>query len=489
MATDPRQFLLLAIAIAVPVVAYFLGRTKLVLAWIGFTLSVQIFDTAILTNLPAGRLIGLLFLPGAIGLFHRWKSVPPARAWLINFLYLVVLGVVFGFVIPWPDISGDRPFALRAEGRTIIFLVRTIADLSLTVFVMTQIVRPGAFETLRKWMVRGVVVTSAAGLVAMAVGVDFYTAITGLRAYAAQDFRPRGLAFEARGLGLACAHGLILILAKPTRNVRDWLALIVIGAGLLASSSSTGLAAAIVGLLTVAILGSRSTRVAMIATLTAIVLAVITAQVVVPQVFSRSAEAIQSRLQGRGTVEMNDAKNFIEAAAYRMDVFDASATLFLSRNPIYALIGTGPGLISLPASDHVPSGVYKWVFPRIDNPPSHGVLLELSNTGVLGLGTWIFQLLAVFAAGWHLRNRRHLPFPPRAATVTFLAGAALYAAQVSPSPYWAVFLGIGWGIADVSRVVFRSRSRRRSGAAEPARSPRIPPVPAQPELSYHSSSE
>jgi hypothetical protein len=464
MVTDPRQFLLLAVGLAVPAVAFFLGRTRLVLAWVAFTLAVQVFDTTIVTNLPAGRLIGLLYLPATISLFPRWKNLPPARAWLINFVYLVALGILFGYVIPWPDTSGERPFSQRAEGRSVIYLVRTIADLSLTVFVGMQMLRPGAFEVLRKWMVRGAVVTSAAAFLTLVVGVDLYTAITGLREYAAFDFRPRGLAFEPRGLGLACAYGLILILGKPSRNFRDWLAFLVIVAGLLVSSSSTGLAAAVVGLVILAILGSRRTRTAMIAALITIGLTVATLQVVAPDAFAQSLAAITIRLRGRGTVEMNVATNVVEAAAYRMDIFDSSATLFLARNPRYAVFGTGPGLISLPATEHIPSGVYHWLFTRIDNPPSHGILLELSNTGVLGIGVWIFQVLAVFAAGRHLRNRRDLPFPPRAATTMFVAGAGLYAIQVSPSPFWAVFLGIGWGISAVSRSVSR---RQDEGISRP----------------------
>jgi hypothetical protein len=122
------------------------------------------------------------------------------------------------------------------------------------------------------------------------------------------------------------------------------------------------------------------------------------------------------------------------------------------RNPLYAITGTGPGLISLPASEHVPSGVYKIVFPIIDSPPAHGILLELANTGIVGVTTWIFQVASIFFLGRRLRGRRGLPFPPEAVTRIFLAAAALYSVQVSPSPFWAVFLGLGWAIAHVASV-------------------------------------
>jgi hypothetical protein len=461
MNLDPRQLTLLAIAAAVPAVAFLTNRSRSVLPWVGFTLSVQIFDTTVLTNLPAGRLVGLLFLPSAIVTARRWMKLAPARAWMINFSYMAILGCIFGFLMPWPDISGVRPISLRAEGRTVIFLVRSLSDLSLTVFVMTQITRPGAFEELRKWVVRGAAVSSAFGFVTLATQIDFYSLITGMRLYAATDPRPRGLAFEPRGLGLACAHGLILILAKQTRTSREWALLLLIAGGLAVSASASALAAFLAALTVLVLIGSVRTRLALaggavICTLLGAVLVGL-----FPSVAERSEHEVRVRIEGRGVVESNNPANALEAMALHMDVFDSAASLFLIRHPLYAVIGTGPGLVTLPASVHIPEGVYSEVFPVIDNPPSLGILRELANTGLLGVATWMFQVLVIFAAGRRLRGHGGLPFPPRTATIAFMAGAALYALQVGPSPFWAVFLGIGWAIADVA-IAKRSRPSRHS---------------------------
>lgn len=469
MELDPRQFLLLIIAFAVPVVAFLLNRPRVILGWVGFTLFVQIFDTTILTNLPAGRLVGLLFLPSVVTLFRQWIRLPSARAWLINFFYMVALGLIFGFVMPWPDISGIRPFPLRAPGRTIIFVLRTVSDLSLAMFVMNQLTQPGAFETLRKWMVRGAVVSSLFAFATRIIHVDFYTLITGLRAYAAMDTaRPRGLTFEPRGLGQACAYGMILILGKQVRRPYEWVLLLVIAGGLAVSSSTSGLGAALAGLFVIALIGSMRVRLALIGS-AILVLVVGTAVVwLSPAILNRSRSEIALRLQGRGVTESNRVTNFGEAIAYRLDVFDASAVLFLLHSPIYAVIGTGPGLMSLPASDHIPAGMYKILFPVIDTPPTHGILLELSNTGIVGVTTWIFMVSSIFFAGRRLVGRRGLPFPPKTATTLFVAAAALYTVQVGPSPFWAVFLGLGWAIAQIQLVpegVAVKRSCRQREAA------------------------
>lgn len=479
MAVDPRQLLLLLIAVLVPAIAFVTNRPKMILGWVGFTLFVQIFDTSILTNLPAGRLVGLLFFPATIRQFRQWGRLPPARAWLINFLYLVFLGFLFGYLMPWPDTSGMRAFTVRAEGRTTIFLIRTLSDLSLTVFVMSQVVRPGGFDTLRKWMVRGAALSAGLALTTLVTKVDFYSLITGLRLYGRSDFRPRGLAFEPRGLGLACAYGLILLLSKKQRSGTDWLLLVVIGAGLAVSSSSSALATMLVGLLVIGLLGTMRVRFAMVGAVTMIGLVLLLLAAVAPQLIERSRDAIVSRAQGRGVVEANFPRNAAEAVALRMDVFDSAASMFLLRNPKYILIGTGPGLISLPASDYIPLGLYKAVFPIIDNPPSHGVLLELANTGVLGVAVWMFQVLAIFVAGRRLRHYHGLPFPPHAATTSFIVGAALYAIQVSPSPFWAVFLGVGWAIAAEAaalQLAIRRARRERRAAAMAAPVPQATPA-------------
>ena len=50
---DIRQPLLLLLAIAVPLLLFRLRRPDLVVGWIAITLTVHIFDTNLLTNLPA----------------------------------------------------------------------------------------------------------------------------------------------------------------------------------------------------------------------------------------------------------------------------------------------------------------------------------------------------------------------------------------------------------------------------------------------------
>jgi hypothetical protein len=86
---DPQQLILLVIATIVPLTLFAMGRTRLILGWVGITLAVHIFDTTTITNLPAGRIVGLLFLPTFLLNLRMWLRLPPVRAWMVNFLYLL----------------------------------------------------------------------------------------------------------------------------------------------------------------------------------------------------------------------------------------------------------------------------------------------------------------------------------------------------------------------------------------------------------------
>ena len=141
---DLRQIILLMIAVAVPLVLFHRGRPDLVLAWVCFTLGVHIFDTTTVTNLPAGRIVGLLCLPYLISRRREWTKLMPVKLWLINFGLLLILGIVFGFIFPWGNNGVDKSFGMTAPGRAIIYPIRLIADLGLTAFCANELLRPGA---------------------------------------------------------------------------------------------------------------------------------------------------------------------------------------------------------------------------------------------------------------------------------------------------------------------------------------------------------
>jgi hypothetical protein len=466
--TDLRPFILLAIALLLPLSLLVSGRHRFLLGWIGFTLFVHLFDTILIMNLAAIRLAGLVLLPYALLTIGWWSRITAAKAWLLNFAYLIVLGIVFGFLWPWADITGNRPFTFTAQGRTIVYLVRSLADLSLTVFVAQQVRKPGAILYLSRAMVVGAATTAAAGIAYYVTRVDFYYAITGiLRDYSVD--RPRGFSYEPRGLALACVYGAIILLIGQDRIFRRWLVLlcVILGAFVLAYSASA--LAVLAALLAFSWLYfSWKVRWSIVVAAAIIAILIALAAYFTPDEYERASLALRQRWElSLRTPE--DPRNMGETIGYHLDIFDASAFLFLWRHPVYAITGTGPGLITLPASYHVPPGLYSILWPPekgINSPPSHGLLLEVANSGIIGLTLWVIQVVACWKS-LKLMAPRHMSERIldewSLAKALFLVGVIGYAIQSSVVPVWSVFLGLGWAaslsIAAARKTALSTRRR------------------------------
>ena len=180
MENDPRQIILFLIAFFVPLILIRLKRNRLLLGWVCFTFFVQIFDTIMLTNLPTGRIVGLLYLPRAISQLRELSRLTPVKAWLANYGLLLALGILFGFIFPWPDTTYTRPFTLTAPGRTIIYSARLLTDLSLAVFIASEIRRVNSLTWIGKSLVAGSTISALAGIFHFLTKIDLYFIITGL---------------------------------------------------------------------------------------------------------------------------------------------------------------------------------------------------------------------------------------------------------------------------------------------------------------------
>jgi hypothetical protein len=448
---DPQQLILLVIATIVPLTLFAMGRTRLILGWVGITLAVHIFDTTTITNLPAGRIVGLLFLPTFLLNLRMWLRLPPVRAWLVNFLYLLVLGVIFGVLWPWPDSTGARAFTLTAPGRFMVYSVRLLADVALTAFVARELRKPGSLLYLGRAIVGGAALTALAGLVTVvSPATDMYFAITGLRDLNGLD-RPRGLSFEPRGLGQACAYGLMVLLVYPGRaTARRLTALVITLLGLLISYSTSAFALFVAGVATLWLFLTRRVRLALFGLLLLAGALLITADLVAPERFDAAAAVVEDHLDPTARLRGAFAENIGQEIAYRLDSFDASAVLFLLANPQFALTGTGPGMMMLPASSYIPPGLFTLMYgdTGLDGLPTLGPLLEISNGGLISLAAWLVQVLSCWAALRTLAARRGSDGVGPVwsfGQALFLVGVVFYVVQTSiTSPVWSVILGIGW---------------------------------------------
>ena len=443
-----RQVILLMIALGVPTVFLIFRREKMLLVWVGATLFVQVFDTALITNLPAGRVVGILYLPCAILSFPNIISNRNFRYALWSVAYLGVLAIVFGFILPWPDLTHVRPYTLRAEGKAVIYFFRTVSDLSLALFIFLQCRSREAVVRLRQGLLAGALLTSFAGLIQEVFGLNLYVAITGLRTdLLARIIRPQGLSYEPRGLGLAAVWGFFLAFA-PGRKIskRSLLAGLICAAGFAVAGSFSAVAMFIAGAV-VAVWVGLGTAIGRRRFVTIAALSLLAAIIWILGTDIRQRTAFYLDPSNRiGDVPV---KNLVDQVVYRLDIYDAAALAFLVHNPLYAFVGTGPGLVCLPATAYIPPGKYSVIWDvtlgkGLDSPPTLGILLEVANGGMLALALWLAQILVAFR--WTYPRRKIAPSGWTFSDWVFMGrfirfGVVFYIVQNSVSPVWAVVSG------------------------------------------------
>lgn len=459
MEVNPIIIILAAITILVPVILIFLGQELWLLAWICFTAGLNILDVRILLNLPAARIAGLLLLPQTF-LSLRWvvRSYV-GKALIAQYTFLVLTGVFFGFLFPWEADCLIREFNQLPEGRTIIWLIRTLADVSLSVFIAQQVIKSKGSEQILKYFVIGTSIAALGGIFEFVSRVDLVEVITGL-GYNNDGFRVRGLCFEPRDLGLLTLYGLLfsVLLYSYESTKSKLLAIILNLTGFLISGSTSAYVAFIFGALALGLYHNRAC--ALLIKMSLVVICIIACLFVYfeSQLLDFFICSIDERLSGR---RFDEAQNFLELIVFKMEIFDGPAILFLWDNPIYLLTGTGPGLIGIPATPYMPkSAAYAWLeFTGINNPPTMGLLLNVANMGVIGL----LLLIYLCWASLHALGCLALYHPDKTeewlmTRGAFATGAAVYMVQVSGlSPIWPILIGIGLG-ADYLVQVDRYRN-------------------------------
>jgi hypothetical protein len=157
------------------------------------------------------------------------------------------------------------------------------------------------------------------------------------------------------------------------------------------------------------------------------------------------------------TIRFVQATNWFEEIAFRVEVFDTVALLFLAAHPIYILFGTGPGLISIPATPYLPISIYYVEYFRltgVNSPPTMGGLLELSNAGLIGLFFWLaFFITSLKAINYLVKHNSFERRQWETGRVAFVAAAAIYLVAAGfLSSFWPLFMGVGLAAAYLRHI-------------------------------------
>jgi hypothetical protein len=454
---DWRGYVILAIGLGVPLALLLHRREQELLAWLCLTVCIQVFDARVGINFPAARLVGLLVIPflplGAFD-FHALMRTKPMRILLIGTAYLAVLGIVYGFIYPWPDVGYLRPWVQSAQGRVFIYGARLLSDFGIILLVARRVMRGTLPHEVMRLLLIGTSIAVVGALAESVSHIQIYQVLTG---YPIQEVagRVRGLNAEPRWLGLTMVQGgFIAFLWSRYRRSRFLLALGVAHfLILLLAVSASALIACVIAWLSLVAFEPKARRPLLgfggVAAVTVALLLIFGRDL--PLAASWTANLSQRFTVGQA-LDLA-ARTPIQTVAQFLDIFDYTAFMVLTSSPLAALIGVGPGLVMLPGSAFIPDDPrWAWVVQAnegITSLPTMGVLVEWTNGGVPMFLLWMaFVIACARALGTMGEVDREHQDSWRLGRGAFVMIAATYFVQASPiSAIWPVFMGMGIGAA------------------------------------------
>ncbi|MDZ4064106.1 MAG: hypothetical protein U1E22_05495, partial [Coriobacteriia bacterium] len=294
---------------------------------------------------------------------------------------------------------------------------------------------------------------------AINIGFAVFDAASGLNVLYRPEFGTRlnGLNGEPRALGRVCALALLVplltgrsILGKYTAL---WGMLLVLGIGISGSTSAMFALAVTITILFVVRAGGKSLARGFAVLATALA-------ATAPLVYFGAAQFdtfVAPRVEN--IIEAEDREPGEPAIVAALEVFDRAAARFLLANPQYLLVGTGPDLISLPASRHISERASRIYGEQIDSVPHTGLLAIISRTGIPGLFLWALAVGRIARSLGRSRER-----VDKVVMELLLSVAAFSAFVLTPAFYLVIGIGLG-------RVLAKSPSRFPvlSGSSVPLR--------------------
>lgn len=385
-------------------------------------------------NIPFPRVIGVFLIPLVIGdTMRAARRHAAVRLILVYLVWLTVIGVWFGYVHPWPDLSAMRLWSQRSEGRAAVSVGRHLVDFALLVFILTQARDEKALRGAIAGLFAGVSLNVLCSLADLTIG----SRIVNFLLSTPVDFLPRqaGLNVEPRSLGRICAFALFVALVFPSRSrLKRGIAVGTALIGLALSASTSALVALSVSSAVCLVVALSQRDLAFLRRLSAA-----TAVMALAAFCWWSADVggeFDSRIGGLADPE--DAAWGESQWTARLEVFDRAAVLFMLDNPIYTVLGTGPDLVSLPASEYV-AGVARGIYgDRIDSVPHTGFISVLANAGIGGLFAWTLIIRSLLR---HVRASA----PPMRNPMLYLTVIMIPFTLMVMTPFWWFTIGLALG--------------------------------------------
>jgi hypothetical protein len=441
-------YIKLTVIVLVPLWLLTTRRHNGLLLWIGATLGVEVFNVSVFgPNLQPLEMVGLVYLPFAAKDWQQISRTAPGKWLAFSLGLLFVLGILYGYLFPWPDLTGERGWTQVAAGRSVIYLGHMILLFSVSFYIAQRVQTPGTINRLLRYIIIGTSIAAIGALIQQVTNTDILPILSpGARDWTGIE-RLRGFNGEPRITAQWCAMGFLLLFGMKHYGRGRLPLLMLHGIALFLTVSSAGIITLIAGMGMIILFSGRRivVRVA-IALILSVLLLVITPllESTASNIVGDWEQNIMSRLL-KQSADYTAETNLGETIANRLEVFDASAFRFLWYNPTYFLLGTGPGLVSLPASDYMSALAISIYGDRIDSIPHSGAIQVLSNSGIVGVLLWLGLVVSAYQAiARQAKVNAELEWQD--AKVFFVVFSALFALQ-AVLPIWYLFFGVDLGAA------------------------------------------
>ncbi|WP_124397393.1 O-antigen ligase family protein [Thermaurantimonas aggregans] len=296
---------------------------------------------------------------------------------------MIILGVIFGFIFPWEDMSGDRSWSQKAHGRTIVQIIRIFLEFIVIFYVIFSIkYRRITLEFIIKAFAISAILSFWIGLFDYFISYQIKATLFDLEYFEKNRFL--GLNGEPKALGRssAFAYSIILLFCiqfkKYTKFYLFSIFTCILGV-LLSSSASSYILFLLLNVLIFLKFNFKS-----ILSFILIAFLLITSYFILLE--NNLLHPGTHRKITKALIALDEDWIKNEPKLFkRFDIFDRLALIYLWNNPIYLVTGTGPNLISLPMSKYIPSNTIFHVWGRVDSVPNVFPINITARSGLIGL--------------------------------------------------------------------------------------------------------
>jgi hypothetical protein len=321
---------------------------------------------------------------------------------------------MFGILIPWEYKDEYRTFTQRAFGRSFISLFRISLELlSIIIPILWVKYKIVTLETLFRIIAYVVIFTLFVAIIDVFVGYKIRGLIPNARLIQGRFMALNG---EPRVMGsvMLFANILFYYLKKKFGSKLFAIVYYLTFVGILLSGSASAILSLFAVVFVINIILSKTNRILFVPIGVFIVL-ILNVGNVLQEIVSNdfiSEKTLYKIEYVLGTNESilidNVGSNDEPELFQRFEVFDRAALNFLWNNPLYFVIGTGPNLVSIPASAYIDDNA-KRTYDQVINSVPHTYLINIvSRSGLFGIITIVIMFFFRFKKQLELYTSKDL---------------------------------------------------------------------------------